>query len=212
MRIVVASILATGLSLGGDATAAEPNSVVYRAGEATPDPKVSNAEESHAIWIRGLLEPGSDELVRLTFSDDAFFSFDGDKGRLTGFASITDPNSNAGERWLLSATFWFRGQGESGVGDGGPKLELKRKARQKDFVSEWQYFDFGSITLQNDDGDELTLTTKPANGESPLQVGFTASGKNTRFGASGWFFYERLNVDGSSWAGDGDFNIDLDEL
>lgn len=206
-------LLAMGLTLTGRADAAEPDSAVYRAGEATPDPKVSNATKTHAIWIRGLLKPDSnEEIVRLTFSDDAFFSFDGEKGRLTGFASITDPDSNAGERWLLSATFWFRGQGESGVGAAGPKLELKRKAKQKDFVSEWQYFDFGSITLQNDDGDELTLTTKPANGESPLQVGFTASGKNTRFGASGWFFYERLNVDGSSWTGDGDFNIDLDEL
>ncbi len=188
-------------------TASDP-SLLFRAEAALADPSVGGAAGGHAIWFKGLDDGDSKKQVRLHFLDDAFFRVDGLNSSLRGTAVVSDGPS-AGERWVVNVPLVYRGQGDAGVGTGGPKRELDRGAQPDAIVERWLYFYFGEAAMENDRGDEVRFVLRPSNGSYPFQLGYSASGKNTNLGAAGWFTYTRKNADGTSFHGIGDFNVDL---
>lgn len=193
------------------ALVASDPSLLFRIDVAEADPTVGGAGGGHAIWFTGFDDGDRKKTVRLRFLDDAFLRVDGLRSSLRGTAVVTDGPS-AGERWLVNVPLVYRGQGEAGVGTGGPKRELDPGAQPDAIVERWLYFYLGDATMENERGDRVQFLLRPSNGSSPFQLGYSASGKNTHLGASGWFDYIRTNTNGTTVSGIGDFNIDLDPL
>lgn len=189
---------------------AEP-SLLFTVDAAFPDPSVGGAGGGHAIVFWGLDDGNRREKTQLHFLEDAYLRVDGDTSSLRGTAVVIE-GPNTGERWIVNVPLIYRGQGDAGVGTGGPKRELAPGAQPHSLVDRWLYFFVGDATMVNDRGDEVYFSLSPANGSYPFQLGFTANGKNTNIGLSGWFGFHRYNRDGTTFGGKGDFNVDLEPL
>ena len=164
------------------------------------------AANGHAIDFHGGF--GGRGHTRLHLRDDARLTINTDgTATLTGTAFVFDGPLPAGQEWHLDVNFAYRGQGDA---FGGPKIE--RPAIQPPAVTDlWHYFDLTDGTLTRP-GTVVTFTQRPANGRYPMQMGDTANGKDADFGLASWFFWQRVDDDGSRCDGEGDFNLDLDPL
>lgn len=164
----------------------------------------------HVIWLPGI---GTD------FVFDAGGSFMERQDGTAHLFGIVSRVSNHDQCFILDVTMSNRASpGDPGYAPAGsPKKELGAAAYIENGgtvdTSTWHYYETvnGTLTGCKDfKGGKLNVTrVGPA-----FQVGFGASGKNVRYGASGWLTVTKVH---SPWGGpsfpqslQGDINIDLD--
>lgn len=169
--------------------------------EAFNDSYSQNWGDGHVAWLPDMISGG-------TFVADGEFTFNEyDDGTAHFFGSVVAEN-DANKSWDVNV--WFEA---SGIGTGGPKLELKNSAYTNNGGSidpaSWYYYD-----LDDEKASTFTATKGEYAGQSfsifdaskgkyLAQVGKGANGKNTNMGMSFWFGYDGMDSKHS------DFNVDL---
>ncbi|MDY6804309.1 MAG: PEP-CTERM sorting domain-containing protein [Cyanobacteriota bacterium] len=211
-KVLTSTFVLGSLLLGGLAPAEAAKLVrTWDVGAAVSDGVYNMAGHDHVTWLPHL--PGG----------DSYFIADGDitfneynDGTANLFGSVVGKN-NASEKWDFDV--WFEGASPQ-AGTGGPKKELKSSAYAPNGpvdTDSWYYYDFHSTKSSVFTGvagsfyDGKTISIDDVTGgESLVQVGEGANGKNTNMGLSTWFNYDGdYKTSGNQH---GDFNIDLVEV
>jgi uncharacterized repeat protein (TIGR01451 family) len=188
-----------------DAPTCPENTYRHKVSNAVSDSS-HNGNSDHSVWMPNLFVQG--QTAKLTFDNDAYMDIlkDDSKAHLYGYATVTAGGTNEGDRYLVDV--WFNQATTQMVA----KKELKPGYQPDAVTSQWKFFEMdetkATITKVGG-GQVIKLTHKPANRQMGLQVGLTANGKNLKFGASAWFFWEEV---GTGRTGHGDFNLDLENL
>ncbi|HAS46573.1 MAG TPA: hypothetical protein DCS93_39185 [Microscillaceae bacterium] len=165
-----------------------------------------NGNHDHSIWMPNLFVQGQTAIF--TFDKDAYMDIkkDDTEAHIYGYATVTKGGgASMGARYLVDVKF-TRATGMM------PKKELKPGYQTDEVTKDWKFFemDEANATMTNaSTGQVIKLTHKPADKKMGLQVGLTANGKNVKYGASAWFFWEEV---GTGRKGHGDFNLDLENL
>lgn len=161
----------------------------------------------HSIWMPNLFVQGQKALF--TFDNNAYIDItkDDTKAHIYGYATVTKGGgSSMGARYLVDV--WFN----RATGQMIAKKELKPGYQPDDVIKDWKFFEMdeanATMTRVNN-GQVIKLTHRPRDKKMGLQVGFTANGKNVKYGASAWFYWEEV---GTGKTGHGDFNLDLENL
>ena len=183
---------------------------------ADTDSNVGSYSGGHSIYMPQFF--GTSDTVKMTFDSTSYFDISegdgsGATGRLHGTAKIYSPSSSShyDEVWTVEVEFE---EYTGSVASGCPKKELSSSVdvQTSDVTDEWRYFTMtaGTLTLSTDDTVYADITEKGC----PFQIGYSASGKNMRFGGSAWFDFTHYAADGSTYVSTslgshGDFNLDL---
>ncbi|OJJ23587.1 hypothetical protein BKI52_04285 [marine bacterium AO1-C] len=166
-----------------------------------------NGNHDHSIWMPNLFVQGQNAIF--TFDKDAYMDItkDDSKAHIYGYATVTKGGgASMGARYLVNVKF------NRATGQMMPKKELKPGYQTDEVTKDWKFFemDEANATMTNvSTGQVIKLTHKPADKKMGLQVGLTANGKNVKYGASAWFYWEEV---GTGRKGHGDFNLDLENL
>ena len=161
----------------------------------------------HSIWMPNLFVQGQKAIF--TFDKDAYMDItkDDSQAHIYGYATVTKGGgASMGARYLVDVKF------NRATNDMMPKKELKAGYQPDEVTKNWKFFEMDETqaTMTNTStGQVVKLTHKPADKKMGLQVGLTANGKNVKFGASAWFYWEEV---GTGRKGHGDFNLDLENL
>ncbi|WP_082226627.1 lectin-like domain-containing protein [Microscilla marina] len=182
------------------------NAFRHRLSNAVSD-DAHNGNHDHSIWMPNLFVSGQD--AKFTFDNNAYMDIlkDDSKAHIYGYATVTNGGGTSqGARYLVDV--WFN----LATNPMTAKKELKPGYQPDEVTNKWKFFEMDETkaTMTKVGGSQvIKLTHKPANRKMGLQVGFTANGKNVKFGASAWFFWE---IVGEGKSGHGDFNLDLENL
>jgi len=189
----------------------ESNSTGWFADNAVSDPEVHGGNSDHAMIVWGFFGGGT---TIFDFEDVVFEAQDDDSSaRMTGLMRVREDGCDGvhdGELWTLDVYL------DPALDTTRPKLELKNPDvnQPPSVTDEWRFFGLadGSRIYRADGLAFADLHQRPADLRFGFQVGFTANGKNTNFGMSGWLFYDHTEEDGTMRSGKGDFNVDLEPI
>ena len=188
----------------------EEQCLQWAATEADAHPIVALHAGGHAIVADGFFCDGGAAVFSF---EDVVLDANDDGARMTGTAIVESGGcggAHDGDVWQLDVRF------EEGPASMLPKRELANPdSTQPALVTDqWLYFAFseGQASLTHaESGSSATLSHRPSDLTYGFQVGYTANGKNLKFGASGWFHYEYEGECGVR-TGTGDFNLNLHGL
>jgi uncharacterized repeat protein (TIGR01451 family) len=182
---------------------------VYSLSNAVADPTVALYSGGHSFHFTNLF-CNDNTLTKMTFDANSYMYHYADNtlhivGIATVYTGFCANASENGKKWFVD--IWL-----DPLNSANPKLELKDGAQPVAITNTWKYWKFrenGATITKLDGTQTLKLSHMPEDLTYAFQMGETANGKNLNFGASGWFFWERVQ-DGRK--GHGDINVDVAEL
>ncbi len=179
-------------------------------GETCPTPADADRfgqAGGHAVTFGCGTEP--DVKYVFTGGEERFTEYGDKTASLTGL--LVDPN-DSNNAWRMNIEFAGRIDPGEPVPTGSPKKELAPEAYIENGgpvdPATWRYYLVTAGTLTGE-RNNVGCTIQVARMGPAFQVGDGASGKNIRFGASGWLDLIRTCRDGVPVACTGDINIDL---
>lgn len=161
----------------------------------------------HGVWMPAYFASG--QTARFKWKQDSSFLdvYPDGTARAHGIAEVQTGGP-------LGTEFYFNMKFEAPLPTTGPKIE-KASIQPPELRDTWEYFllvEDSNIEMFELFGNrDADYSRRPSNGSKGLQIGAAANNKDSDFGASTWFYYDKyVNYDLTATSSrHGDLNVDL---